>query len=201
MERKAARGEWLGGRAPYGYRLNRETALLEPNETEAPVARLIFDLYTKKRLGARGVAKFLSHHGYRSRPGQLWSHVSVLNVLRNTAYVGKIAFRVTAATRAIATTRASRGTAMAGKAAAPTFCGRIVSTRRSWSLYWLRTRTRRWSAPPSSVVAHAPPSKGPTLRRRSGAWRQRSQATSQLCSATTTPSKTAGSPRLASRVE
>src|SRR5438309_4246475 len=93
MERKAARGEWLGGQAPYGYRLNRETALLEPNETEAPVARLIFDLYTKKRLGARGVANFLSHHGYRSRPGQLWSHVSVLNVLRNPAYVGKIAFR------------------------------------------------------------------------------------------------------------
>jgi site-specific DNA recombinase len=93
MERKAARGEWLGGQAPYGYRLNRDTALLEPNETEAPVARLIFDLYTKKRLGARGVATFLSHHGYRSRPGQLWSHVSVLNVLRNPAYVGKIAFR------------------------------------------------------------------------------------------------------------
>jgi site-specific DNA recombinase len=93
MERKAARGEWLGGQAPYGYRLNRETALLEPNESEAPVARLIFDLYTKKRLGARGVANYLSHHGYRSRPGQLWSHVSVLNVLRNPAYVGKIAFR------------------------------------------------------------------------------------------------------------
>ncbi len=93
MERKAARGEWLGGHAPYGYRLNRDTALLEPNETEAPVARLIFDLYTKKRLGARGVANYLSHHGYRSRPGQLWSHVSVLNVLRSPAYVGKIAFR------------------------------------------------------------------------------------------------------------
>jgi site-specific DNA recombinase len=47
MERKAARGEWLGGQAPYGYRLNRDTALLEANEAEAPVARLIFDLYTK----------------------------------------------------------------------------------------------------------------------------------------------------------
>ena len=76
MERKAARGEWLGGQAPYGYRLNRETALLEPNEAEAPIARLIFDLYTKKRLGARGVANFLSHHGYPSRPGQLRSHVA-----------------------------------------------------------------------------------------------------------------------------
>jgi site-specific DNA recombinase len=95
MERKAARGEWLGGHPPYGYRLNRDTALLEPNETEAPVARLIFDLYTQKRLGARGVANYLSHHGYRSRPGQLWSHVSVLNVLRSPAYVGKIAFRDT----------------------------------------------------------------------------------------------------------
>jgi site-specific DNA recombinase len=39
------------------------------------------------------VANYLSNHGYRSRPGQLWSHVSVLNVLRNPAYLGKIAFR------------------------------------------------------------------------------------------------------------
>jgi site-specific DNA recombinase len=93
MERKAARGEWLGGHAPYGYRLNRDTALLEPNEAEAPVARLIFDLYTRKHLGARGVASYLSRHGHRSRPGHLWSHVGVLGVLRNPAYVGKIAFR------------------------------------------------------------------------------------------------------------
>ncbi|HEV2413347.1 MAG TPA: recombinase family protein [Candidatus Dormibacteraeota bacterium] len=57
------------------------------------MARLIFDLYTKKRLGARGAANYLSNHGYRSRSGQLWSHVSVLNVLRNPAYMGKIAFR------------------------------------------------------------------------------------------------------------
>jgi site-specific DNA recombinase len=93
MERKAARGEWLGGHAPYGYRLNRDTALLEPNEAEAPVARLIFDLYAKKHLGARGVASYLSQHGHRSRPGHLWSHVGVLGVLRNPVYVGKIAFR------------------------------------------------------------------------------------------------------------
>jgi site-specific DNA recombinase len=93
MERKAARGEWLGGHAPYGYRLNRDTALLEPNEAEAPVARLIFDLYARKHLGARGVASYLSRHGHRSRPGHLWSHVGVLGVLRNPVYVGKIAFR------------------------------------------------------------------------------------------------------------
>jgi len=93
MERKAARGEWLGGHAPYGYRLNRDTALLEPNEAEAPVARLIFDLYARKHLGARGVASYLSRRGHLSRPGHLWSHVGVLGVLRNPVYVGKIAFR------------------------------------------------------------------------------------------------------------
>ena len=93
MERKAARGEWLGGHAPYGYRLNRDSALLETDEAEAPVARLIFDLYARKHLGARGVASYLSQHGHRSRPGHLWSHVGVLGVLRNPVYVGKIAFR------------------------------------------------------------------------------------------------------------
>src|SRR5439155_17125896 len=59
--------------------------------------------------------------------------------------------RRTVATPAIPTTRVSRGTATAGKAAARTFCGQICSNRRSWSLYSQRTQIQRSSAPPSSV--------------------------------------------------
>lgn len=35
MERKAARGGWLGGPNPYGYRFNPVAGLLEPDEAEA----------------------------------------------------------------------------------------------------------------------------------------------------------------------
>jgi site-specific DNA recombinase len=93
MERKAARGEWLGGHAPYGYRIDSETSLLMPCAPEAPVVPLIFDRYLKKRQGARAIAAWLNEHGYRSRPGRVWGHVGVLKVLRNAAYIGQINFR------------------------------------------------------------------------------------------------------------
>ena len=93
MERKAARGEWLGGHAPYGYRVDRETGALHIDEAEAGVVSLIFDLYTRKKLGTRAIAARLTEQGHRSRPGQFWSHVRVLGVLRHPVYIGKIAFR------------------------------------------------------------------------------------------------------------
>jgi site-specific DNA recombinase len=54
---------------------------------------MIFDLYTRKKLGSRAIAARLTEQGHRSRPGKLWSHVRVLGVLRNPVYMGKIAFR------------------------------------------------------------------------------------------------------------
>jgi len=56
MERKAARGGWLGGPNPYGYRYNPATSMLEPDEAEAATVRTIFDLYVTKRLGTKAVA-------------------------------------------------------------------------------------------------------------------------------------------------
>src|SRR6266511_4808424 len=37
MERKAARGEWTAGSAPYGYEVDPESSYLAPNPTEAPL--------------------------------------------------------------------------------------------------------------------------------------------------------------------
>ena len=93
MERKAARGEWLGGHAPYGYRVQPETGALQLDEAEAGVVSMIFDLYARKKLGSRAIASRLTEQGHRSRPGKLWSHVRILGVLRNPVYTGKIAFR------------------------------------------------------------------------------------------------------------
>jgi site-specific DNA recombinase len=71
MERKAARGEWLGGQAPYGYRLNRDTALLETNEAEAPVARLI--LTSTRRSGLARVAWRTTYRTTATDPGRVSS--------------------------------------------------------------------------------------------------------------------------------
>jgi site-specific DNA recombinase len=93
MERKAARGGWLGGTIPFGYRRNPETDTLEPEETEAPMVPIIFDLYLNKRLGTRAVANWLNERGHRTRDGRLWSHMTTLTVLRNEAYLGRVNFR------------------------------------------------------------------------------------------------------------
>src|SRR6266511_5615916 len=42
MERKAARGEWLGGPRPFGYEPNRETGFLVSKEDEEPLVRVLF---------------------------------------------------------------------------------------------------------------------------------------------------------------
>jgi hypothetical protein len=83
MERKAARGGWLGGPNPFGYRYNPATAMLEPDEAEAEIVRTIFDLYVTKRLGTKAVANWLNAHGYRTRAGRLWSLVTAFDVLRS----------------------------------------------------------------------------------------------------------------------
>ena len=65
MERKAARGGWLGGPVPFGYRLSDGNGL-EIKPEDAPVIRLIFELYAKKRMGARAVATWLNDRGHRT---------------------------------------------------------------------------------------------------------------------------------------
>lgn len=90
FERKAARGEWLGGPGPFGYRVDPATKTLIPDPTEAATVRQIFVAYADEHLGATGLANHLNGAGLPNRGDRLWSNQTVLRVLRNPAYVGKI---------------------------------------------------------------------------------------------------------------
>src|SRR5579863_5592452 len=90
FERKAARGEWLGGPGPYGYDLDPATKTLIPNTDEAAVVQVIFNKYVSERVGATALANWLNDTGRRSRRGGLWTNQTVLRLLRNPVYVGKI---------------------------------------------------------------------------------------------------------------
>jgi site-specific DNA recombinase len=57
------------------------------------VVRLIFDLYTRHRLGARNIATALNERGHRTTTGGRWSAHQILRVLANRAYLGELAFR------------------------------------------------------------------------------------------------------------
>ncbi len=78
MERKAAKGKWKGGKRPYGYRVDKTTQTLVVEEAEAAVVRMIFDLYSCRRLGARAVAAELNTRGHRASTGREWSGHHVL---------------------------------------------------------------------------------------------------------------------------
>ncbi|QQE79616.1 recombinase family protein [Alicyclobacillus sp. SO9] len=91
----AAKGKWVAGSVPYGFRYNSQTQNLEPNDTEAPVVRLIFNLYLQG-YGYRAVSKQLSTLGIRSPRGrQTWQPEVIRRLLRNPAYSGTLVFRKT----------------------------------------------------------------------------------------------------------
>ncbi len=60
-QQKAREGKWNGGQAPYGYRINSETGILEIDEDEAEVVRLIYDRFLHYESGANGVARWLCY--------------------------------------------------------------------------------------------------------------------------------------------
>ena len=93
MERKATKGLWNGGPVPIGYVKDAKTNNIVVVETEAAVVRLIFDLYTKDRLGTRAIANALNDRGLRTKRGRVWSSAAVEVVLTNRLYIGEKSFR------------------------------------------------------------------------------------------------------------
>lgn len=87
FERKAARGEWLGGPGPFGYCVDPATKTLVPDSAEAVIVRRIFAAYADGHLGATGLANHLNGAGLRNRSDRFWSKQAVLRVLRNPVYV------------------------------------------------------------------------------------------------------------------
>jgi site-specific DNA recombinase len=93
MERKAAKGKWKGGKRPFGYQVDKTTHTLVIDEHEAIIVRLIFDLYTKDRLGSRAIATVLNDRGHRTSSGGKWSGHQVIRALNNRVYLGELSFR------------------------------------------------------------------------------------------------------------
>lgn len=100
-QQKARDGKWNGGFAPYGYKLvhkdGEKGKVLEIDEKEAELVRLIYDKFVNTNMGANGIAKWLNEHGYTKTVRQngtmptLSAHFVKL-VLDNPVYMGKIAY-------------------------------------------------------------------------------------------------------------
>ena len=96
-------GKYVGSRPPYGYdkkKLEREKGYtLAPNPAQAPVVKMIFELYTigeqKKdgtweRLGISRIVRRLNDLKIEPTKGGDWSPPTIRDMLINPVYIGKL---------------------------------------------------------------------------------------------------------------
>lgn len=74
-----------GGIAPFGYRWQNGSLIID--ETEAPIRRLIYELFLKHRR-KKTVAKLLNDLGYRTRSNSLFSDTTIDRLIRDTTAKG-----------------------------------------------------------------------------------------------------------------
>lgn len=88
-------GNFVGNRAPYGYRRvtvmdgKKKCHTLEIVPEEAPVVKLIFDLYLKG-LGTFKIMDHLEEMGIKTPRGKRWSQTTIGTILANEHYIGKV---------------------------------------------------------------------------------------------------------------
>jgi site-specific DNA recombinase len=106
---RARGGEVVSWKAPYGYRrvprVGEVAAHLEIFEPEAVVVRRIFDDYVTAGHSARQICRLLNLDKTPTPTGNaVWAHSTVLRVLRNEAYVGRVYYN---RTESVSTTSAN----------------------------------------------------------------------------------------------
>jgi DNA invertase Pin-like site-specific DNA recombinase len=80
MRHKASRGEYTGGHAPYGYRV--ENGRLVANRGEQEIISTARQLRRVKGLGLKRIARQLNEAGHRSRTGRPFQAVQVRGMIR-----------------------------------------------------------------------------------------------------------------------
>ncbi|WP_003545741.1 recombinase family protein [Desulfotomaculum nigrificans] len=91
-------GNYIAPRPPYGYIIekNNKERYLIPHPEQAPIVKMIFDWYTHDdpnvRMGASKIANELNKF-CKSPTGIAWKGSTVLSILKNAVYAGRIQWR------------------------------------------------------------------------------------------------------------
>jgi site-specific DNA recombinase len=90
MVKGVQQGNWQGARyAPYGYTYNREKKLLEVDEQEAKVVKLIYTMFLCDK-SIFTITEYLTKKEYRNRKGNIFSTKLIGDILKNRIYTGKL---------------------------------------------------------------------------------------------------------------
>lgn len=93
MLSRAGNGQWNGGRVPYGYLWDKETASFQLCETEAGYVRRMAQLYEEHQ-SLLHIVKWLNDAGVKTRRGFAWTPTSVHVILTNPWYIGQYVYNV-----------------------------------------------------------------------------------------------------------
>ena len=94
MIKGVQQGNWQGARyAPYGYTYNKEKKLLEIDEKECGVVKLIYTMFLCDK-SIRSITEYLTRKGYRNRKGNIFSTKLIGDILKNSIYTGKLVWNV-----------------------------------------------------------------------------------------------------------
>ena len=87
LNSRAADCMHTGGKPPYGFKVNRDTMLLEPDETTAPAVKKMFELYADG-FGTADIIKWLKDNGYKTSKGNDFKVNTINEILHNEKYKG-----------------------------------------------------------------------------------------------------------------
>lgn len=84
-------GNYISPNPPYGYKIDegKDYRTLKPHPEQAEVVKMIFEWYVDG-LGAGKISNKLNELGYTTYTGINWRNYSVLNIIKNHVYTGKV---------------------------------------------------------------------------------------------------------------
>ncbi len=89
-------GNFIGSIPPYGYDKTiimedkKKCHTLTPNQDEAPIVQMIFDMYVNQDMGRVTIAHRLNELGIKPRKSNLWAQDAIKDILENEHYIGKV---------------------------------------------------------------------------------------------------------------
>ncbi len=89
----ASEGKYINSIAPYGYNRvklpDEKGYTLEIHSEEGPIVQKIFAMYIA-HVGTKNIANYLNDNHIPTRHGDLWHYSTILNIVTNPVYMGKI---------------------------------------------------------------------------------------------------------------